>query len=101
MRFIANLFFCLGRKRKKKSEDPAAFLTAGVRAWTAAWQPAGFWGFGSSRSQQGDGNNNAIMFLRQETSEFALNEELPVFKLVRISADKLSSNENTRVGGRG
>lgn len=50
---------------------------------------------------RGDGSDNAIMFLRQETSEFALNEELPVFKVVRISADKLGSNENTRVGGRG
>lgn len=52
-------------------------------------------------ARRGEGSNNAIMFLRQEASEFALNEELPVFKLARISADKLSSNENTRVGGRG
>lgn len=54
-----------------------------------------------AKARWGEGNNNAIMFLRQEASEFALNEELPVFKLARISADKLSSNENTRVGGRG
>lgn len=37
------------------------------------------------------------MVLRQEDPEFALNEELPVFKLAGISAHKLNSNENTRV----
>lgn len=41
------------------------------------------------------------MFLRQEALEFAPHEELPVFKLAGISADKLSSNENTSGQPRG